>query len=117
MRPVRILATLALVASTAAAAMAVAGCKAADALSTQEVVVHFAPNTTRAQHAEVLEACGGLPHTSPQPIPTVEVKGQDLTDVRFLVNPGSGKNLNVVANCLAQERFHGVVLGYDLPGM
>src|SRR3954470_12839211 len=110
----RLVATLGVAVS---AAVTFVACKAGDALSTQEVVVHFAPNTTRAQHVEVLEACRGVPHTSPEPIPTVEVTGQDLTDVRFLVKPGSGKNLNRVFGCLAQPKFKGVVLGYDLPGM
>ena len=114
MGPRRIVATLGVAVS---ATVMLAGCKAGDALSTQEVVVHFAPGTTRAQHVEVQQACAGLPHTSPEPIPSAEVTGQDVTDVRFLVNPGSGKNLNVVLDCLGQPRFHGVVLGYDLPGM
>src|SRR3954447_23608647 len=113
MRPRAILATLGLVVTSACCV----SCKAADALSTQEVPVHFAPNTTRAQHVEVLEICGGLPHTSPEPIPTTEVGGQDQTDVHFLVKPGSNTNLNRVFNCLGQDRFHGVVLGYELPGM
>src|SRR3954447_18422665 len=95
----------------------VVGCKAADSLATQEVVVHFAPGTSRAQHLAVLDTCGGLPHTSPEPISRTEVVGQDRTDVAFLVNPGSNTNLNRVFNCLAQDQFHGVVLGYELPGM
>src|SRR3954453_10283479 len=108
---------LSVLAATLVVLLTVVGCKAADSLSTQEVVVHFAPNTSRAQHVAVLDACGGLPYPSPEPIPSTKVVGQDRTDVAFLVNPGSNKNLNRVFNCLAQDQFHGVVIGYELPGM
>ena len=110
MRP-RVLAT------TLVVLLAVGGCKAADSLSTQEVVVHFAPDTTRAQHIAVRDACGGLPHTSAEPLPRTEVVGQDRTDVAFLVNPGSNTNLNRVLSCLTSYQPRGVVLGYELPGM
>jgi hypothetical protein len=108
MRWGRNLGTLALVGS-------LVGCKAVSALSTQEIVVHLAPNTPRAQHVEIQQKCGGLPHTSPEPIPSVEPPGQDATDVRFLVDPATDANKKRVLDCLAQ--FPGVVLGYDLPGM
>src|SRR5437764_11738130 len=96
MGPRRIVATLGVAVS---ATVMLAGCKAGDALSTQEVVVHFAPGTTRAQHVEVQQACAGLPHTSPEPIPSAEVTGQDVTDVRFLVNPGVGKTSTAGLTC------------------
>ncbi|MFL6241023.1 MAG: hypothetical protein ACJ735_16195 [Actinomycetes bacterium] len=96
---------------------ALAGCKAADALSTQEVVVHFAPNAPESAHIDVQQACGVVPHVSPQPIPSHEVASQAQTDVHFLVKPGSDKNLKRLYDCLGQPRFHGIVLGYDTPDM
>ena len=114
MRPVRILATPLVCALTA---LAVTGCKAADALSTQEVVVHFAPGTPQSAHVQVQQTCGAVPHTSPEPFPKHEIPGQNLTDVHFLVKPGSDHNLARLYACLGQPQFHGVVLGYDAPGM
>jgi hypothetical protein len=99
------------------AVLAITGCKAADALSTQEVVVHFAPGAPQSAHVEVQQDCGVVPHVSPEPFPKHEIPGQNLTDVRFLVKPGSGANLSRLTDCLAQEKFRGVVLGYDTPDM
>jgi hypothetical protein len=96
---------------------ATSGCKAADALSTEEVVVHFAPGASAAQHAEVLQACSQVPHASPVPIPTPETASQQLTDVRFLVHPNSDRNLSRLYNCLGQAKFRNVVLGVDPTGM
>jgi|SRR2546423_1009181 hypothetical protein len=102
-------------AATLALGFALVGCKAVSALSTQEVIVHFTPNAVESDHVRVAQTCGGLPHTTAQPIPKHENAGQALTDVHFLVNPGSGKNLNTLYACLG--RFPGVVLGYDTPDM
>jgi hypothetical protein len=98
-------------------ALTVVSCKAADALSTQEVVVHFAPGSPQSAHVQVRQACGVVPHTSPEPLPKHEIAGQDLTDVRFLVKPGSDANLARLYACLGQPQFRGVVLGYDAPDM
>ena len=114
MRPVRILATLALVTITAGAA---AACKAADALSTQEVVVHFVPGAPESEHVRVQQTCGLVPHVSPLPIPANQNSAQMQTDVHFLVKPGSGQNMNRLIACLSGDQFKGVVLGYDAPGM
>ncbi len=96
--------------------VALAGCKAGDALSTREVIVHFAPTATAAQHQEVQQVCGQVPNASPLPIPT-DAKLQSLTDVHFFVKPGTDKNLQRLYNCLAQDQFRGVVVGYDAPDM
>lgn len=94
-----------------------AGCKAADALSTQEVVVHFAPGAPQSAHVLVQQTCGVVPHVSPEPLPKHEIAGENLTDVHFLVKPGSGANISRLSSCLAQQQFHGVVLGFDTPDM
>jgi hypothetical protein len=101
--------------ATLIALLALVGCKAVSALSTQEVVVHFVPNSSAAEHLRVLQTCGVVPHASPEPIPAHETAGQAQTDVRFLVNPASGSNLNRLYVCL--NRFPDVVIGYDTPGM
>jgi hypothetical protein len=114
MRPIRIIATPAVCGLLALAAV---GCKAADALSTQEVVVHFAPGAPQSAHVAVWQTCGVVPHTSPEPLPKHEIPGANLTDVHFLVKPGSAANISRLSDCLAQDKFHGVVLGYDTPDM
>ena len=112
MRPRRIIATPVI---GVLFALGLVGCKAADALATQEVVVHFAPGTPESEHIRVQQTCGAVPHASARPIPTDLNAAQTQTDVRFLVNPASGENLSRLIGCL--NDFKGVVLGYDLPGM
>jgi hypothetical protein len=104
---VRVLAALLVVA-------AAAGCKAADALSTQEVVVHFAPGSPESEHRAVQQTCALLPHVSALPMPTHQVVGLQ-TDVHFLVKPGTAKNETRLFQCLGQPRFRGIVLGYETP--
>jgi hypothetical protein len=100
---------------TLALLAALVGCKAADALSTQEVVVHFAPHAPAAAHVEVQQTCALVPHVSPVPMPPHANSVQALTDVHFLVKPGTDANVKALYTCLA--KFPGVVLGYDAPDM
>jgi len=109
----RVLATLALPAVVLGSVAVASGCKAAAALSTQEVVVHFAPGSPESAHVQVAQTCGLVPHVSAEPLPPHENAGQEMTDVHFLVKPGSDKNLQALTNCLAQKQFQGVVLGID----
>ena len=98
-------------------AAAATGCKAADALATREVIVHFAPGSPESAHVEVQQTCGVVPHVSPEPIPPESRGGPSLTDVSFLVKPGTDSNLKALFDCIGQPRFRGVVLGYDAPDM
>ena len=108
MTSVRVAATL------VALGLAATGCKAADALSTQEVVVRFVPGSTEADDLRVQQTCGVVPHASPEPIPAHQNAGQALTDVRFLVHPATDANLGRLYECLSG--FH-YVLGVDPTGM
>jgi hypothetical protein len=115
MRTGRILATLAT--SILVSLPLLSACKATDALSTQEIVVHFAPNSPELAHVQVQQTCGLLPNVSPEPIPSPETSGQAMTDVHFLVKPASDFNIKRLYDCLGQEQFRGVVIGYDNPDM
>jgi hypothetical protein len=80
------------------------------------VIVHFAPTATTADHLRVQQVCGVVSNVSPIPIPRQQ-KLASQTDVHFLVKPGSDQNLQRLIDCLGQEQFRGVVIGYDAPDM
>jgi hypothetical protein len=112
MRPIRIIATPAMFALIV---FGLVGCKAADALSTQEVTVHFVPGSSESAHIEVQQTCGLLPNVSPQPLAAHANDAQAMTDVHFLVKPASDANKQRLFDCLG--KFPKVVLGYDNPDM
>jgi hypothetical protein len=93
--------------------LGLAGCNNAN-LSRRELVVHFTPDATRADHDNARSACtSAAPHASPEPAPAPTSHGVDPAyDVRFRVDHASDRDLNQLVQCL--RRQHGV-LGFDLP--
>jgi len=92
---------------------ALSGCNKA-ALNRRELVVHFAPTATGAQHDAARTACAtAAPHASPEPSPTTtSSRVAPAQDVRFRVDRASDRDLNQLLQCL--RRQPGVV-GFDLP--
>lgn len=88
------------------------GCSGQSALTFREVVVKFAPSATPEQHRAARAACDGLPHTSPEPIPSNAGKAARLNDVRFRVDQASDAELNALYQCLIRQPG---VIGVDIP--
>lgn len=84
-------------------------------ITKREVVVHFAPDATPAQHVAARTACSNLPHTSPEPMPTGRLRlSQRLTDVRFEVGDANDRELLDLYNCLQKQPG---VVGVDIPSV
>src|SRR4051812_15337542 len=98
---------------TAVSLLAIAGCNAA--LSKRELVVHFEPGATSAQHGQALEACTGVaPHTSPEPIVHNNYASSRVNDVRFRIDKANDHDIAKLQTCLAQQP--GVVGTEDTAG-
>jgi hypothetical protein len=84
-------------------------------ITKREVVVHFGPDAPRAQHVAARQACAGLPHTSPEPMPTGTLRlSQRVTDVRFRVDDANDRELLALYNCLQKQPG---VVGVDIPSV
>jgi len=83
-------------------------------LTRRELVVHFAPSATTAQHDHARATCASAaPHASAEPAPSATSQGvAPGNDVRFRVDNASDRDLNQLLQCL--RRQPGVV-GFDLP--
>jgi len=83
-------------------------------LTRRELVVHFDPSASAADHAGARTACAtAAPHASPEPAPSAESKGvAPANDVRFRVDHASDRDLNQLLQCLRRQRG---VVGFDLP--
>ncbi len=92
-----------------------AGCgRLGQNITKREVVVHFGPTASPAQHLSARTACTGLPHTSPEPLPTGNRLSQRLNDVRFRVDNASDRQLLTLYNCLSRQPG---VVGVDIPSI
>lgn len=82
--------------------LAVSGCNAN--LSKREIVVHFTPQATDAQHRAAREACTGVaPHTTPEPIVHNQYPTSRITDIRFRVDKANDNDLAKLYNCLGKQ--------------
>jgi hypothetical protein len=103
-------ALLALVAAAAGLA-ATSGCNAN--LSKREMVVHFTPSATAAQHRAARAACAtAAPDVSPEPIVHTKFASTLVDDVRFRVDHADDKDLSLLYACLQKQPG---VLGVDDP--
>src|SRR3954451_8035682 len=94
-------------------ALGAAGCNAS--LSRRELVVHFEPTATGAQHQQALQACTGVaPHTSPEPIAHSSFASSRVNDVRFRIDKANDHDIAQLQTCLSQQP--GVVGTEDTAG-
>lgn len=94
-------------------ASAVTGCGAYGArLRQRELVVHFDPRATPAQHLAARDACTGIPHTSPEPLVSPASRVSRFTDVRFRIDDASQRELARLTQCLGRQPG---VRGVDIP--
>ena len=94
---------------------ALAGCgRLGQNITKREVVVHFGPDATSAQHLAARAACTGLPHASPEPLPGGTRLSQRLNDVRFRVDNASDRELLNLYTCLQKQPG---VVGVDIPSI
>ena len=97
-----------------ACVLALGGCNNPN-LTRRELVVHFDPTATAADHSTARTACAtAAPHASPEPAPSVAPSGvAPPNDVRFRVDHASDRDLNQLLQCLRRQQG---VVGFDLPG-
>lgn len=96
----------------ALAVMATAvGCSGS--LSKRELVVHFLPTATPADHRAALTACTGVaPNTSPEPILVSHYASDRVGDVRFRIDHADDHDIAMLLTCLTKQRG---VNGYNIP--
>lgn len=80
----------------------------------REVVVTFDRTAGEAARARVLQACAGVPHTSPEPRPSSALRSTQANDVRFRVDDASDRELAALYACLQRDP---AVRGVSIPGM
>lgn len=81
-------------------------------LGQREVVVHFAVNAPRSDHAIVRSACTGIPNVTPEPVPRSTSLAARLNDVRFRVDKANDVQLARLFSCLGRQPG---VVGFDIP--
>jgi hypothetical protein len=93
------------VALTALAAVSAVGCAKFDqAMSQQEEVVVFRPNTPDAVRLQVRAACSHIPGAVAEPLPTDGKLSDQLYNVRYQVGSASTADLARLQRCLSRFR-------------
>jgi hypothetical protein len=97
----------------AACVLGLVGCNNPN-LTRRELVVHFDPSASAADHTTARTACAtAAPHASPEPAPSVASTSVAVpNDVRFRVDHASDRDLNQLLQCLRRQQG---VVGFDLP--
>lgn len=97
-----------------AVAAVMTGCNAS-ALTKRELVVHFDPAATSAQHHAALEACSHVtPEASPEPFSTTGPVATQVNNVRFRIDHANDKDIAMLEACLAKQPG---VVGDDIPDL
>lgn len=72
-------------------------------LARRELVVHFAPGATTAQHLAARKACTGIPNTTPEPIVANPLPSERVNDIRFRIDRASDRDLARLSACLNRQ--------------
>jgi hypothetical protein len=105
---------LALLSSALVVAVAVTGCNAS-ALSRRELVVHFDPAATSAQHRSALDACAhATTEATPEPFSTTGPVSNQINNVRFRIDHADDRDIAHLETCLGQQPG---VVGVDIPDL
>lgn len=81
----------------------ISGCNTTT-LSKQEMVVHFQPGATEAEHAAVLAACGHVtPETIPEPLETSSLVSNNVSNVRFRTDHANDHDLALLTECINKQ--------------
>jgi hypothetical protein len=84
-------------------ALTVSGCNTSS-LTKQEMVVHFQPGATEAEHAAVLAACGHVtPETIPEPLVTSDLVSNNVSNVRFRTDHADDHDLALLTECINKQ--------------
>jgi hypothetical protein len=87
----------------AAGVLAIGGCNTSS-LSKQEMVVHFLPGATAADHSGVLTACGHVtPETIPEPLQTSDLVSNNVGNVRFRTDHANDHDLALLTECINKQ--------------
>ena len=104
----------ALLASALVLGIAVAGCNAG-ALSRRELVVHFDPSATSAQHRAALDACAHVtPEATPEPFSTTGPVSNQINNVRYRIDHADDRDIALLTTCLSKQPG---VVGEDIPDL
>lgn len=105
---------LGLIAAVSVVVVSVAGCNAG-ALSRRELVVHFNPAATSAQHKAALDACSHVtPEASPEPFSTTGPVSNQINNVRFRIDHANDRDIALLTTCLSKQPG---VVGEDIPDL
>jgi hypothetical protein len=105
---------LALLVSSAVAAVALSGCNAS-ALTKRELVVYFDSGATNAQREAVLRACGHIsPEAVPEPFSTKGPVANQVGNVRFRIDHADDRDIAHLETCLHNQPG---VVGDDIPDL
>jgi hypothetical protein len=92
----------------------VSGCNTSS-LSKQEMVVHFEPDATPAEHAAVLANCGHVTsETVPEPLETSSLVSNNVGDVRFRTDHANDHDLALLTECIDKQAG---VTGVETPDL
>ena len=98
--------------------VALTGCKASKELTSREVFVHLKADTTEAQNTALVEKCSTVPHASPAPLPPrVQKLSIRFREARFVVQPGTDRNLSKLYECFNSREFASYFLFADSGGL
>lgn len=91
-----------------------AGCNT-DALTKRELVVHFDPSATSAQHQSALDACAhATPEATPEPFSTTGPISNQINNVRFRIDHADDRDIAHLETCLNNQPG---VIGVDIPDL
>ncbi|HVT20870.1 MAG TPA: hypothetical protein VHE57_05740 [Mycobacteriales bacterium] len=103
----------ALLVCAAVGIVAVSGCN--PALSKREMVVHFDPAATSAQHKAALEACAHVTAAAtPEPFRTTGPIASQVNNVRYRIDHADDRDLARLTTCLSKQPG---VVGEDIPDL
>lgn len=88
---------------TLAVVLSAGACGFGESLRAQETVVQFAQDTPEDQRRAAVDACGHLPHATPQPYATDRVAERTGKQVRYRTDGADDHALGQIYKCLQSQ--------------
>lgn len=86
-----------------------------DSLTRREMVVHFDPSATSAQHQAALDACAHVtPEATPEPFSTTGPVSNQINNVRYRIDHADDRDIALLTTCLSKQPG---VVGEDIPDL
>jgi len=94
--------------------LAVSGCNT-DALSKRELVVHFDPSASSADHKAALDNCAhATTEATPEPFSTTGPISNQINNVRFRIDHADDRAIAHLETCLGKQTG---VVGVNIPDL